>query len=207
MKVCLYFCKMNKILLEVAGLSYSHSQSGAYALFLRKKEDNNCLPVIIGEAEAQSIAVALEGYNNKRPHTHDLFLTFADTYGIEITEVVISKFLNGLYYSELHCVKEGEETILDSRTSDAVAIAVRLNIPIFTTAQVMEDAGIVLNDEDFESDIDDDDNSDTKDDNRRLRDYDISELEILLQNAIDDEDYIKASKLRDIINERKEVKK
>lgn len=186
---------MNKILLEVAGLSYSHSQSGAYALFLRKKDNKECLPVMIGEAEAQSIAVALEGYTNKRPHTHDLFKTFAETYNINITEVVISKFLNGLYYSELHCVKDGEETILDSRTSDAVAIAIRLSIPIFTTAQVMEDAGVVLDDTDFDTDPDSD--------SQRLQDFDISELEILLQNAIEDEDYMQASKLRDIINEKK----
>ena len=206
MKVCLYFCNMNKILLEVAGLSYSHSQSGAYALFLRKKNEKNCLPIIIGEAEAQSIAVALEGYSNKRPHTHDLFKTFAETYGIEIKEVVINKFNNGLYFSELHCVKDGEESILDSRPSDAVAIAIRLNIPIYAESNVMEEASVFLDDDDFvEEDIESQEISASE--KKEVDYYDIADLETFLQNAIDDEDYIKASKLRDIINERKGLKK
>ncbi len=192
---------MNRILLEVAGLSYSHSQSGAYALFLKEKDTKKCLPIIIGEAEAQSIAVALEGYTNKRPHTHDLFKTFAETYGIEIKEVVINKFNNGLYFSELHCVKDSEESILDSRTSDAVAIAIRLNIPIYATSQVMEEASVILDDDDFTNEELNDIEIDN--DNYTL---DLSELEDLLEKAIEDEDYIKASKLRDIINERKGLK-
>lgn len=199
---------MNRILLEVAGLSYSHSQSGAYALFLRKKDTKECLPVIIGEAEAQSIAVALEGYTNKRPHTHDLFKTFAETFGIDITEVVINRFENGLYFSELHCTKDGEMSVLDSRTSDAVAIAIRFNVPIYAASQVIEDAAIILNDDDFDNSDDDtddniDDNLDFQLDFKRLN---VSDLEVLLKNAIKDEDYAKASELRDIINEKKRMK-
>lgn len=190
---------MNKILLEVAGLSYSHSQSGAYALFLKRNDDNNCLPIIIGEAEAQSIAVALENIENKRPLTHDLFKTFASTFDINISEVVINRFKNGIFYSELHCVKDSEEYIIDARTSDAVAIAIRFKAPIFTNHQVMEEAGIVLDDADFGSDSKLDADADSDSD----ADFDISELEILLQNAIEDEDYAQASKLRDIINEKK----
>lgn len=189
---------MNKILLEVIGLTYSNSQSGAYALIMGEKNAKLRLPIIIGEAEAQSIAIAIEGYENRRPLTHDLFKSFADNFNINITEVVINKFKEGLFFSELLCEKDGKTTIIDSRTSDAIAIALRFKCPIFTYQQVMEEAGIEIDDgtisgTDSETDID----------NNSLEDYNISELEALLNEAIEDEDYAKASMLRDIINEKK----
>lgn len=195
---------MNKILLDVIGLSFSHSQSGAYALMLGEKNDRRRLPVIIGEAEAQSIAVAMENFEKKRPLTHDLFKSFATTYGINITEVVINRFKEGIFFSELHCEKDGEFSIIDARTSDAVAIAVRFKCPIYTTSQVMEEAGLIM--DDIEFDNDEENEEDMLDDfgYERMDRYDMQDLQQLLQDAIDSEDYMAASILRDEINKRKE---
>ena len=197
---------MNKILLNVIGITYSQSQSGAYALLLEVKGEQTRLPIIIGEAEAQSIAIAIEGHETRRPLTHDLFKTFAKSFDINITEVVINRFKEGLFYSELHCIKDGEETIIDARTSDAVALALRFDAPIYANSQVVEEAGIIMDDIDLDeegddSDFDTDANTDTDTDFER---YDIKELQHLLQKAIEDEDYAKASVLRDIINDKKQ---
>ena len=193
---------MNKVLLNVIGITYSQSQSGAYALILEVNGDKLRLPIIIGEAEAQSIAIAIEGHETRRPLTHDLFKTFATSFDINITEVVINRFKDGLFYTELHCVKDGEESIIDARTSDAVAIALRFNAPIYANAQVVEEAGLIMDDlDDFDTDSDTD--FDTDSDFRR---YDITELERLLKEAIEVEDYAKASVLRDIINDKKQTR-
>lgn len=191
---------MNKILLNVIGITYSQSQSGAYALLLEVKGEQTRLPIIIGEAEAQSIAIAIEGHETRRPLTHDLFKTFAKSFDINITEVVINRFKEGLFYSELHCIKDGEETIIDARTSDAVALALRFDAPIYANSQVIEEAGIIMDDIDLDdSDSDFDTNTDTD-----FERYDIKELEHLLKEAIEVEDYAKASVLRDIINDKKQ---
>ena len=197
---------MNKILLNVIGITYSQSQSGAYALLLEVKGEQTRLPIIIGEAEAQSIAIAIEGHETRRPLTHDLFKSFAKSYEINITKVVINRFKEGLFYSELHCVKDGEETIIDARTSDAIALALRFDAPIYANSQVVEEAGIIMDDIDLDeegddADFDTDANTDTDTDFER---YDIKELQHLLQKAIEDEDYAKASVLRDIINDKKQ---
>ena len=197
---------MNKVLLNVIGITYSQSQSGAYALILEVNGDKLRLPIIIGEAEAQSIAIAIEGHETRRPLTHDLFKTFATSFDINITEVVINRFKDGLFYTELHCVKDGEESIIDARTSDAVAIALRFNAPIYTNTQVVEEAGLIMDDldlDDTDSDSDTDFDAGTDSDFER---YDITELERLLKEAIEVEDYAKASVLRDIINDKKQTK-
>jgi bifunctional DNase/RNase len=206
LKVCPYFCNMNKILLNVIGITYSQSQSGAYALLLEVKGEQTRLPIIIGEAEAQSIAIAIEGHETRRPLTHDLFKTFAKSFDINITEVVINRFKEGLFYSELHCIKDGEETIIDARTSDAVALALRFDAPIYANSQVVEEAGIIMDDidlDDNDTDSDTDTDFDTNTDTDFER-YDIKELEHLLKEAIEVEDYAKASVLRDIINDKKQ---
>ena len=190
---------MNKILLNVIGITYSQSQSGAYALLLEVNDDKMRLPIIIGEAEAQSIAIAIEGHETRRPLTHDLFKTFAKSYDINITEVVINRFKDGLFYSELHCIKDEEETIIDARTSDAVALALRFDAPIYANSQVVEEAGIVMDDTDFD---DDDNDGPVPVPDSDLERYDIKELEHLLREAIEVEDYAKASVLRDIINDK-----
>ena len=201
---------MNKILLNVIGITYSQSQSGAYALLLEVKGELTRLPIIIGETEAQSIAIALEGHKTSRPLTHDLFKSFAKSFDINITEVVINRFKDGLFYSELHCVKDGEETIIDARTSDAVALALRFDAPIYANSQVVEEAGIIMDDidlddddTDFDTDFDTDTNSDADTDTDFER-YNIKDLEHLLKEAIEVEDYAKASVLRDIINDKKQ---
>ena len=210
MKLCLYLCNMNKVLLNVIGITYSQSQSGAYALILEVNGDKLRLPIIIGEAEAQSIAIAIEGHETRRPLTHDLFKTFATSFDINITEVVINRFKDGLFYTELHCVKDGEESIIDARTSDAVAIALRFNAPIYANSQVVEEAGLImddldLDDTDSDSDTDFDADTDAGTDSDFER-YDITELEHLLKEAIEVEDYAKASVLRDIINDKKQTR-
>ena len=194
---------MNRILLDVIGLSFSHSQSGAYALLLGEKNDRRRLPVIIGEAEAQSIAIAMENVEKKRPLTHDLFKSFATTYGINITEVVINRFKEGLFFSELHCEKDGEVSVIDARTSDAVAIAVRFKCPIYTTSQVMEEAGLIM--DEYENEDSEEHEENMLDDfgYERMDRYDMQDLQQLLQDAIDNEDYMAASVLRDEINKRK----
>ena len=193
---------MNKVLLNVIGITYSQSQSGAYALILEVNGDKLRLPIIIGEAEAQSIAIAIEGHKTRRPLTHDLFKTFATSFDINITEVVINRFKDGLFYTELHCVKDGEESIIDARTSDAVAIALRFNAPIYANAQVVEEAGLIMDDlDDFDTDSDTDFDIDSD-----FERYDITKLEHLLKEAIEVEDYAKASVLRDIINDKKQTR-
>lgn len=199
----MYFCNMNRILLDVIGLSFSHSQSGAYALLLGEKNDRRRLPVIIGEAEAQSIAIAMENVEKKRPLTHDLFKSFATAYGINITEVVINRFKEGLFFSELHCEKDGEVSVIDARTSDAVAIAVRFKCPIYTTSQVMEEAGLIMDELENEEFEDNEENMLDDFGYERMDRYDMQDLQQLLQDAIDNEDYMAASVLRDEINKRK----
>ena len=216
MKLCLYLCNMNKVLLNVIGITYSQSQSGAYALILEVNGDKLRLPIIIGEAEAQSIAIAIEGHETRRPLTHDLFKTFATSFDINITEVVINRFKDGLFYTDLHCVKDGEESIIDARTSDAVAIALRFNAPIYANTQVVEEAGLIMDDldlDDTDSDFDADTDFDTDanfdadtDADLDFERYDITELEHLLKEAIEVEDYAKASVLRDIINDKKQTR-
>ena len=196
---------MNSVLLDVIGITYSQSQSGAYALILGVKGDKKRLPIIIGEAEAQSIAIAIEGHETRRPLTHDLFKTFATSFDINITEVLINRFKDGVFYSELHCVKDGEESIIDARTSDAVAIALRFNAPIYANSQVIEEAGIVMDDIEEDNDIDSNPDFDTDTDIDFER-YSITELEQLLNEAIEVEDYTKASILRDIINDKKQTR-
>ena len=213
MKLCLYLCNMNKVLLNVIGITYSQSQSGAYALILEVNGDKLRLPIIIGEAEAQAIAIAIEGHETRRPLTHDLFKTFATSFDINITEVVINRFKDGLFYTDLHCVKDGEESIIDARTSDAVAIALRFNAPIYANTQVVEEAGLIMDDLDLDDDVADTDfdtdadfNTDADfDADSDFERYDITELERLLKEAIEVEDYARASVLRDIINDKKQT--
>lgn len=196
---------MNKILLEVLGLTDSESHSGAYALILRKKGEKKHLPIIIGEAEAQSIAIALEGHKNRRPMTHDLFKTFAGTFDIDITEIVINRFKEGLFYSELHCMKDGETFVIDARPSDAIAIAVRFKCPIYTNPQIMEEAGIIMNEDELtDADTDTETDEDIFDDSDFSR-FSTDNLKIFMEEAIEREDYQMATILRDEINRRKEM--
>jgi hypothetical protein len=192
---------MDKIRLEIIGMSYSQSQSGAYALVLGVPGENRRLPIIIGGFEAQAIAIELEKMKPTRPLTHDLFKNFADHFGILIKEVVINKFEEGIFYSKLLCVTADGETYLDSRTSDAVALAIRFKCSIFVYADVLEEAGIVMSDFDKKEDIEGDSLFD--DEKESFDDLMDEELEDMLKKAIDDENFEEASKIRDEINKRK----
>ena len=193
---------MNKVNLEITGLTYSESSTGAYVLILGDKHSRRCLPIVIGGAEAESIAVGIDRQQSSRPLTHDLFLRFAREYGIEIMEVVINRFRDGVYYAMLVCKQGNDLTMIDARPSDAIAIAVRVGCEIYAYESVIEEAGILM--DDMEDDHGQDDQHINKvQDEPDLELLTLRELEDLLQMAIDDEDYQKAAQLRDEINGRK----
>jgi bifunctional DNase/RNase len=196
---------MQKIKLNILGLSVSQSQSGAYALVLSEENGDRRIPIIIGPVEAQSIAIQLEGLKPPRPLTHDLFKQMASAFDIQVSEVIIYKLEEGIFYSELVCVRNGKQIIIDSRTSDAVALSLRFNCPIYTTEEILSRAGIVI---EFESDRNQDEwrppyGDETGRDKSEYAKYTLGELSEMLDHAIKDEDYEKASSIRDEINRRK----
>ena len=195
---------MNKVSLEIIGLTYSESSTGAYVLILGDKNSQRRLPIVIGSAEAESIAVGIEKHKNGRPHTHDLFIRFAKEFGIEIMEVVINRFRDGVYYAMLVCKQGDDLTMVDARPSDAIAIAVRVGCDIYAYESVMEEAGIVMDDIEKQETDESGDNLINKGAAQTSLDLlDLDTLEDLLQEAIDDEDYQKAAEIRDEINKRK----
>ena len=194
---------MDKIRLEIIGMSYSQSQSGAYALILGERNGKRRLPIIIGGFEAQAIAIELEKIKTPRPLTHDLFKSLADAYRIEITEVVINKFQEGVFYAKLVCRMGEEEHDVDSRTSDAIALALRFNCPVYTYEGIMVAAGIVM-EEEGEGEAGREVPSGTDEEKKEdFAGYSMTELNDLLQQAIDNEEYEKASHIRDEIKKRK----
>ncbi len=191
---------MEKIRLEIMGLSYSKSQTGAYALILAEENGKRRLPIIIGGFEAQAIAIELEKMKPTRPLTHDLFKSFALEFNIYLSEVIIHKFVEGVFYAKIFATDGTIIKEIDSRTSDAVALAIRFNCPINTYETVLKEAGILVDDED-------DDVLSTKKpvhegEQSEFEDYTTEELEDLLKIAIENEEYEKASKIRDEINKR-----
>jgi bifunctional DNase/RNase len=194
---------MNKVNLEIVGLTYSESSTGAYVLILGDKLSQRRLPIVIGSAEAESIAVGIEKHRNGRPHTHDLFLRFAKEFGIEIMEVVINRFRDGIYYSMLVCKQGDDLTMIDARPSDAIAIAVRVGCEIYAYETVMDEAGIIMDDMDKPMDDDKEEHINKVASITSLDRLDLDALEDLLQEAIDNEDYMKAAEIRDEINRRK----
>ena len=194
---------MNKVSLEIMGLTYSQSSTGAYVLILGDKNSQRRLPIVIGSAEAESIAVGIEKHKNGRPHTHDLFLRFAHEFGIEIMEVVINRFRDGVYYAMLVCKQGDDLTMVDARPSDAIAIAVRRGCEIYAYESVMEEAGIIMEDMEKQDDEPEVDPINIGAGETSLDLLDMEALEELLQEAIDNEDYQKAAEIRDEINRRK----
>ncbi|MBU2019918.1 MAG: bifunctional nuclease family protein [Bacteroidetes bacterium] len=194
---------MEKVKLEIVGLSYSQTQSGAYALVLAETGGKRRLPIIIGGFEAQAIAIELEKMVPTRPLTHDLFKSFAVSFSILVKEIIIYKLIEGIFYAKIICEKDGAVSEIDARTSDAVAIGVRFNCPIYTFENILSSAGILLDDENNEEDnmelLELDEDSDPKE---GLKAMNLDELEIELSLAIDNEDYELASKIRDEINKR-----
>ncbi len=192
---------MKKILLDIKGLTLSQTQSGAFALLLEEVGSNRRLPIIIGTFEAHAIAIEIEKIKPTRPLTHDLFKSFALAFDIELREVVINKFQAGVFYAMLVCHDGKREVEIDSRTSDAIALALRFGCQIFTYEHIMSEASILIEDDNVES------TSDTTEGDpdvmQEFTDANLSVLEDLLQKAIEEEDYEKASQIRDEIKKMK----
>lgn len=197
---------MEKVRLEISGIAYSQTQSGSYVLTLSEAAGKRKLPIVIGGFEAQAIAVELEKMIPNRPLTHDLIKSFCITYDVIIKEVLIYKFVEGVFYSKLICEKDGTISEIDSRTSDAIAVGVRFNSPIFTLSNVLEEAGITSDQEDaFESDSIYEEEEDVFKEEQELSSLvndSIQDLEKQLQEALENENYELASKLRDEIKKR-----
>ena len=192
---------MNKIKLEIVGLSYSQTQSGAYALVLSEVEGNRRLPIIIGGFEAQAIAIELEKMVPTRPLTHDLFKSFASTFNITVTEVIIYKLAEGIFYSKLVCEQNGDIVEIDARTSDAIAIGVRFECPVYTYESILSSAGILLDQDALEED-DLLTEAMEEEPKQTIETISLQELKNQLNQAIDDENYEIASKIRDEIKKR-----
>lgn len=205
---------MSLVRLNIKGISYSQTQSGAYALILSEVDGERKLPIVIGAFEAQSIAIALEkDIRPPRPLTHDLFKNFSDRFSIVVKQVIIHKLVDGVFYASLICERDGTEEIIDARTSDAIALALRFSAPIFTYKNILEKAGIILK-------ISPEDDSKKTDDtmvfeevpsetlqkeSKKENDYNnlpLSELEELLKKAVANENYEIAAKIRDEISKR-----
>lgn len=208
---------MSLVRLKIKGISYSQTQNGAYALILNEVDGDRKLPIVIGAFEAQSIAIALEKeIKPPRPLTHDLFKNFSDRFDIVIKQVIIHKLVDGVFYSSIICERDGIEEIIDARTSDAIALALRFNAPIFTYKTILDKAGIFLKFSSKDKEKKDSDDSIMVDEilqegetieiesgaSDGYTELTIDELEAELKKAVANEDYEKAAKLRDEISKR-----
>jgi len=198
---------MKSVALKVMGISYSQTQSGAYALILSEENGERRIPIIIGGFEAQAIVIKLENLEPPRPLTHDLFKKFADEFNITVLEVMIHKLEEGVFYSQLICSNGEKESTIDSRTSDAVAIALRFGCPIYITEEILEKAGITVNQSDTET------TSTAEPDNvftnvsGKYSSYSDEELYKMIDDSVKTEDYERAASIRDEIEKRKKKKK
>jgi len=205
---------MSLVRLNIKGISYSQTQNGAYALILNEVDGDRKLPIVIGAFEAQSIAIALEKeIKPPRPLTHDLFKNFADRFDIVIKQVIIHKLVDGVFYSSLICERDKIEEIIDARTSDAIALALRFEAPIFTYKNILDKAGIYLKVESKKQKEDENQNSILMDElldnnfepsapKENYSTKTLEELHNLLDEAVSNEDYEKAAHIRDEISKR-----
>ncbi|WP_299250924.1 bifunctional nuclease family protein [uncultured Lacinutrix sp.] len=204
---------MSLVRLKIKGISYSQTQNGAYALILNEVDGERKLPIVIGAFEAQSIAIALEKeIRPPRPLTHDLFKNFADRFDIVVKQVIIHKLVDGVFYSSLICERDKIEEIIDARTSDAIALALRFKAPIFTYKNILDKAGIYLKvDPNKDENEEDEDNILIEDiineelefvDSDDYNSHSLEELNNLLSEAVENEDYEAAAKIRDEISKR-----
>ncbi|HAA15497.1 MAG TPA: hypothetical protein DCE41_28855 [Cytophagales bacterium] len=203
---------MDKIQLEILGLSSSQSQSGSFALVLGEVEGNRRLPIIIGMFEAQAIAIEIEKIVPNRPMTHDLFKSFAHTYNFTVEEIVISDLKEGVFFAKIVCSNGVDQVEIDARPSDAIAIGLRFDAEIFTYESILSEAGIVLTDEDEDEEASVEEevsavepvkkDDDAKNPLEKLKDYPFQKLEEMLNEAIGKEDYERAAMIRDEMNRR-----
>lgn len=207
---------MSLIQLNIKGISYSQSRTGAYALVLNEMGGNRTLPIVIGAFEAQAIAIALENdITPPRPLTHDLFVSLSKLYQITIKQVIIHKLIDGIFYSSLICERDKVEEIIDSRTSDAIALAVRFDAPIYTYENILDKAGIQMENDDFLSEEKKESISEDEDEfleemfselDNLTTPFDklsIEELNKQLKEAVENEDYELAARIRDEIDKQK----
>jgi bifunctional DNase/RNase len=197
---------MKKIKLDIVGLSYSQTQSGAYALVLGEVSGRRRLPIIIGSFEAQAIAIEIEKMTPSRPLTHDLFKSFGQAYNIVVQEIIIYNLVDGIFYSKLIC-SDGKKVVeIDARTSDAIAVAVRFDCPIYTYEFILSSAGIVIEGNDFVYLENINEKAEEKTSAAPAGSFNslsIEELKTKLQEALAEESYEKAAKIRDELNRRK----
>lgn len=198
----------NRIQLKVLGISYSQIQTGAYALILAQIDGPYRIPVVIGATEAQSIAIRMENIIPPRPMTHDLFVSFAHAFGVKLKEVFIYKFEDGIFSSELTFSDGERQIVLDSRTSDAIGIAMRSKAPIYTTREIIDETGFIME----EHDITDDDEASAEsshssgsqtNDEPKIENYSIKELERTLDRLIREENYEEAAKVSEILKRKR----
>jgi len=203
---------MQNIRLNVLGLSYSQAQTGAYALILADEADEKRIPIVIGAAEAQSIAITLEKMTTPRPLTHDLFKSFSDGFGVAVVEVNIYRLEAGIFYAEIVCERKKTRIRIDARTSDAVAIALRFECPIFTTSEIMNKAGISMSEKEVgvkeeivekkPQIVQEDPLEVPRTSSSMFSGYTLTQLKALMDEAVKNEDYERASQIRDEINKR-----
>ncbi len=216
---------MSLVRLIIKGISYSHTQNGAYALILSEADGERKLPIVIGAFEAQAIAIAIEkDLTPPRPLTHDLFKTFCDRYFIEVKQVIIHKLVDGVFFSSIICEREGVEEIIDARTSDAISLALRFDAPIFTYKNILDKAGIYIREQEDADENENDDEHDEEDftfeddsldqviddflnivpeeKTNEFSKFNLQELNDMLELAILNEDYEKAARIRDEISKR-----
>lgn len=195
---------MKKIELDIVALSHSVAQSHNYAIVLGEMDGVRRLPIVIGSNEAQSIAIALEHLAPNRPLTHDLFRNLLVTFEIDLKEIIINNLLDGVFYAKLVCVKDGSLTEIDSRTSDALALAVRFGCPIYTYDFVLDAAGIVMEDEQQKQPpAAASTGRKRKEKNTPLAGFSTEDLNRMLNEVLEKEDYEKAAAIRDELNKRK----
>jgi uncharacterized protein len=203
---------LNKIKLEILGLSSSQSQAGSFALVLGETDGNRRLPIIIGMFEAQAIAIEIEKIIPNRPMTHDLFRSFANAFHFHVEEIIISDLKEGVFFAKIVCTDGLKKTEIDARPSDAIAIGLRFDSPIFTYETILTEAGIVLTDQEEEDEKEKSEvkpepktrvkKENTKKGSEDYKNYSIEKLNELLKEAIDKEDYERAAKIRDELSRR-----
>jgi hypothetical protein len=197
---------MKRVKLKVLGISYSQTQSGAYALILVEENGERRVPIIIGGFEAQAIVIKLENLEPPRPLTHDLFRSFAAEFNITIIEVMIYKLEEGVFYSRLLCNNGEKELSIDSRTSDAVALALRFGCPIYITEEILEKAGITVTPAEADTSTETDTDSLFETGNSKYDNYSDEELYKMIDEAVKTENYERAASIRDEIDKRKKRK-
>ena len=205
---------MEIVELKIQGISYSDNTSGAFALILQETNGSRKLPIVIGGFEAQAIAIGLEKkIKTSRPLTHELFKSFADKFGIKLNHIIISKLKDGVFFSNIVCENNDDIIKIDFRTSDAIALSIRFNIPIFVKKDILDEAGFD-DDEKYSEEINFTDNNFFKDENpdksykkfKDIKKISTNNIKKMLENSLQNEDYEMAAKLRDELNSRKSIK-